>query len=76
MSETAIRNLPASAWSKKAVSEHAQEHAAGFSPAVLDKWGRSMAFRIPGDVVRDYKIVPGKKCLILNENGVLKVIVK
>jgi hypothetical protein len=38
MSETAIHNLHASARSKKAVSEHAQEpHAQGFSPVVLDK---------------------------------------
>ena len=36
MSETAIRNLPASARSKKAVSEHAQEHAPCFSTGVLD----------------------------------------
>ena len=53
MSEIAIRNLPASAGSKKAISEsqkskisddaqklklltHAQEHAPGFSPGVLD----------------------------------------
>ncbi|MBI4139647.1 hypothetical protein HY483_01660 [Candidatus Woesearchaeota archaeon] len=38
MSETAIRNLSASARSKKAVSDHDQEpHAPGFSPAVLDR---------------------------------------
>ena len=36
MSETAIRNLPASARRKKAVSEHAQEHAPCFSTDVLD----------------------------------------
>ena len=37
MSETSIRNLPASARSKKAVSEHAQEHAPCYSTSVLDK---------------------------------------
>jgi hypothetical protein len=35
-SEIAIRNLPALARSKKAISERAQEHASGFSPTVLD----------------------------------------
>ena len=37
MSETATRNLLASAESKRAVSEHAQEHAPPFRAAVLDK---------------------------------------
>ncbi|MBI4139862.1 hypothetical protein HY483_02785 [Candidatus Woesearchaeota archaeon] len=37
MSETAIRNIPASARNKKAVSDHDQEpNAPGFSSAVLD----------------------------------------
>jgi len=37
MSEIATRNLPASARSKRAISEHAQEHASRSSAAVLDK---------------------------------------
>jgi len=37
MSETATRNLLASAESKRAVSEHAQEHAPPFRAAVLDR---------------------------------------
>jgi len=36
MSEIAIRKLGASAQSKKAISEHAQEHAPCFSTVVLD----------------------------------------
>ena len=36
MSETATRNLLASAESKRVVSEHAQEHAPPFRAAVLD----------------------------------------
>lgn len=37
MSEIATRNLPASARSKRAISEHTQEHAPRFSAAVLDR---------------------------------------
>ena len=37
ISETATRNLLASAESKRAVSEHAQEHAPPFRAAVLDR---------------------------------------
>jgi len=37
MSEIAIRTLHASARGKKAISEHAQEHALCFSKGVLDK---------------------------------------
>ncbi|MBS3097631.1 Glu-tRNA(Gln) amidotransferase subunit GatD [Candidatus Woesearchaeota archaeon] len=36
MSEIATRNPPASAWGKRAISEHAQEHAPPFRAAVLD----------------------------------------
>ena len=39
MSEIATRNPPASAWGKRAISEHAQEHAPPFRAAVLDKSG-------------------------------------
>ncbi|MBI4148927.1 phosphoenolpyruvate synthase [Candidatus Woesearchaeota archaeon] len=43
VSEIATRTLPASARSKRAISEYAQEHAPGFSPAVLDVAVRSSA---------------------------------
>ena len=61
MSETAIRNLAASARSKKTVSEHAQEHAPYFSTSVLDKIALSLrhkyAFKISPAIVKknDFK---------------------
>ncbi len=41
MSEIATRNLSASARSKLAIYEHAQEHAMRFSAAVLDRLKKS-----------------------------------
>ena len=53
ISETATRNLLASAESKRAVSEHAQEHATGFGPAVLDKTPKDRMLR---EIKESYKL--------------------
>ncbi len=82
MSEIAFgANSSASAKGKPAISEHAQEHAPGFSPAVLDKLERLKAERIVpesvyGEVVNEGKRV-GKDDAFLIEiavnNGVFNV---
>jgi len=41
----------------------------------FQKWGNSLAVRIPKQIADDLHIVPEKSCLILKEKGALKILV-
>ncbi len=59
VSEIAMRKFSASARDKQAISEHAQEHAPGFSPTVLD---------IHKDTTDAYKSCPYESTNVFNRN--------
>ena len=37
------------------------------------KWGNSIAIRIPNELIKEYRIKPGRQAIIIGEKGTIKI---